>query len=324
MFRIMAGELFQRIDSLFARLPKPVLYTFAALGFLSFSRSLLTPLHDFYRYHLQPSPNYVTRYGKGAYALITGASDGIGEELAYAFARDGFNLVLIGRNPEKLDKVKAKCVLTHCVHVVEIVQDLNTLDSAVYTKIAAQIEPLDLAIVVNNAAAFTRGPFNEQSQEDIMAQITVNVVAHTLLTRAVLPKLLSRGRKGLIINMSSIAARMPVGYLAIYCATKAYIRAFSLALAEELKGKIDVFAACPASVSTKMTGYPKINSEVTTLAVTVQGLLSQAVRETESFCSFKHSWLYYKVSFLSLAQRVSMRTAMAKKRYEACKAEAKK
>jgi short-subunit dehydrogenase len=205
--------------------------------------------------------------------------------------------------------------------VIAIVQDLNTLDPAVYTKIATQIEALDLAIVVNNAGTLICSPFHEQSQEEIMNQITVNVVAHTLLTRAVLPKLLSRGKKGLIINMSSIAASIPVGYLAIYSGTKAYIRAFSLALAEELKGKVDVFAACPAIVSTKMTGYPKINSEVTALAVTVQGLLSQAVRETESSCSFKHSWLCYKLSYLSLGQRISVWTTMAKRTYEASRIE---
>jgi len=312
----MAGELIERVEKLLSQLPTPLLYSFAALGFLSVSRSLLSPLHSFYRYYLQPSPDYISRYGKGAYVLITGASDGIGEQLAYTFARSGFNLVLVGRNAGKLDRVKAECVITHCVHVVAIVQDLDSLDPAVYEGIAEKIEPLDLAIVVNNAGALTRGPFLAQSQAEILTQVTVNVVALTLLTKAVLPKLLSRGRKGLLINLSSIAARVPVGYLAVYCATKAYTRAFSLALAEELKGKVDVFAACPASVSSKMTGYAKVNAEVASLEVTVQGLLRQAGRDTEGFCSFKHSWLYYKLSFVSLAKRISMRTAMAKTRYE--------
>lgn len=312
----MAGALIERVERLFSQFPKPLLYTFAALGLLSVSRRLLTPLCDFYRYHLQPIPDYSSLYGKGAYVLITGASDGIGEQLAYSFARCGFNLVLIGRNSEKLDRVKAVCVVTHCVHVLAIVQDLNTWDAAVYARIAAQVEDLDLAIVVNNAGTLIRGAFAAQSEAEVMSQVTVNVVAHTLLTRAVLPKLLSRGRKGLIINLSSFAARIPVGYLAIYCATKAYIRAFSLALAEELKGRVDVFAACPGAVRTKMTGYPKVNSDVTSLEVTVRGLLSQAVRETEGFCSFKHSWLYYKLTFLSLTKRISLRTAVVKKRYE--------
>lgn len=313
-------ELLQRLESWLDKVPKSAVYVCAALGLLSLSRSVLPVLQDFYHFHLQSIPNYAAKYGKGSYVLITGASDGIGEQLAYYFASQGFNLVLIARSQEKLDKVKAKCVLTHCVHVVDIIQDLNTLDAAVFTRIAAQVSSLDISILVNNAGVLIRSPLPVLSQEEVLAQINVNVMAPTLLTRALLPKMLDRPQRGLVINLSSMLARIPAGYVAVYSATKAYMRAFSLALAQELSGKIDVFAACPSSVSTKLIGNPEVNCTVAALNVTVQGILTQAPRQLESFCSFKHAWIYYKLSFLSFASRIRINTAIVKGRYEAAKA----
>ena len=313
----MAQAVLQSAQTFLDRIPKPVFYTLAGIGLVSVLRKATIPLCELYRYYLQRRPDYPGIYGKGSYVVITGASDGMGEVLAYEFAGMGFGLVLVGRNEDKLNRVKEKCVVELRTKVVTVVADLATTDVAVFQGVADRVKDLDVSILINNAGAINYGPFTALPIAELCSLVSLNILSHTVLTRLILPQLLARGRKCLIINTASFTGITPTGYMAVYSATKAYMRFFSLALREETKGKVDVFAAAPARVNTKMPGYPGVDSNNTSIAVTVSGILNDAPRLPESFCSFKHSWLYYKLSFFSFQKRISMVTAVTKSRREA-------
>ena len=159
------------------------------------------------------------RYGE--WAVITGATDGIGLEYARTFAKRGLSLVLVARNEVKLAKVKAE--LSPITQVVTVIADLNSDDPTLYERISAEIDGnnRDIGILFNNAGVMYDSPnrFMDQPEDKVWQHIRVNIAAVLMLTRAVLPGMIKR-RRGLIINMSSIAAYKPLPLMGVYSASK--------------------------------------------------------------------------------------------------------
>ena len=187
-------------------------------------------------------------------ALVTGATSGIGHELAALLAADRVNLVLVARGAADLDRVAAKFRLQHGVAVETMPLDLAVAGAA--DAIAARLTALDLTIdtLVNNAGFAGYGPFADSELAHEVAMIQVNVVALTHLTKLVLPGMLVR-RHGHILNVASTAAFMPGPLMAVYYASKAYVLSFSEALAEEVRGSgVSVTALCPGPTA---TGFQK-------------------------------------------------------------------
>jgi hypothetical protein len=167
--------------------------------------------------------------------LITGASLGIGYELARLFAADKSNLVLVARNREKLDQLAAELRKAHGVEVRVLVKDLADPQSprAIFDALAAENVRVD--VVVNNAGFGAVGSVAELPLERQRDMVQVNIVALTHLTRLFLPGMIERGSGG-ILNVGSTAAFQPGPYMAVYYASKAYVLSFTEALAEELLG----------------------------------------------------------------------------------------
>ena len=166
-------------------------------------------------------------------ALITGASSGIGCELARLFAADKSNLVLVARTQEKLDQLAAELRRDQGVAVHVLAKDLADPQSpqAIFDALAAQGVTVD--VLVNNAGFGAAGPVASLPLEKQLHMIQVNVTALTHLTRLFLPGMAER-RSGGILNVSSTAGFQPGPYMAVYYATKAYVLSFTEALAEEL------------------------------------------------------------------------------------------
>ena len=178
-------------------------------------------------------------------ALVTGASSGIGRELADLFAADGHELVLVARREERLRETAADLEARHGARAHVVPADLARPDAA--ERIGDAVNRLGLAIdhLVNNAGFSVYGPFagsDPGAQRDVIA---VNVTAVTALARRFLPGMVAQGA-GRVLNVASTAAFQPGPRMAVYYASKAYVLSFSLALSVEMRGTgVTVTALCP-------------------------------------------------------------------------------
>jgi short-subunit dehydrogenase len=178
-------------------------------------------------------------------ALITGASEGIGYELAKCFARHKHHLVLVARREEKLERLATEISSAYGVRVSWIAQDLSDPDSAPNVRKRVQESGLAIDFLVNNAGVGTYGLFAETDLERELRMMQLNMVSLTALTKLFLPGMLKR-RRGGILNVASTAAFQPGPLMAVYYASKAYVLSFSEALANELTGTgVSVSVLCP-------------------------------------------------------------------------------
>jgi len=184
-------------------------------------------------------------------AVVTGASSGIGAELARQLAAQGVNLVLTARRRDRLEALAAELAAKHAVQATAIESDLNTPEGA--DRLLAELEARGLAptILINNAGLGYFAPFVEQASDDIEAMLQVNVRAVTILCQRVGEAMAERGG-GSILNVSSFAALAPIPRYAVYSGAKAYVIAFSQALAHELAPrKVKVSVLCPGFTKTE-------------------------------------------------------------------------
>jgi short-subunit dehydrogenase len=187
-------------------------------------------------------------------ALITGASGGIGYELAKLFARDRYNLVLVACSADKLNQRAADLQAQHGVTVKTVALDLAAPPAPQFLFDQLQREQIAIDILVNNAGFGAFGEFASMAESEILGQLNLNIIALTHLTRLFLPPMLARG-SGKIMNLASTAAFQPGPLLAVYYATKAYVLSFSEALANEVKGKgVVATCFCPGATA---TGFAK-------------------------------------------------------------------
>jgi uncharacterized protein len=184
-------------------------------------------------------------------ALVTGASSGIGTEIARELARRGHGVVLVARRKQKLEEVADELSTKYGVRAETISADLSKPASR--SRIAGRITELglDIEILVNNAGFATGGPFHDADPGRELEQVRVLVEAPVALTSAFLPAMVERGR-GAILNVASTAGMQPMPYAAGYSAAKAYVLAFSEALHHEVRGSgVTVTVLAPGPVETE-------------------------------------------------------------------------
>ena len=187
-------------------------------------------------------------------ALITGASGGIGYELAKLFAKDHHNLVLVARSGGKLTQVADELQRQFGISAKPVALDLTVSPAPQALFDQMQREGMVIDFLVNNAGYGKHGAFAMMPKEDCLGQIQLNVVALTQLTRLFLPSMLERG-SGRILNIASTAGFQAGPMMAVYYATKAYVISFSEALASEVKGSgVSVTCHCPGATD---TGFQK-------------------------------------------------------------------
>lgn len=186
-------------------------------------------------------------------ALITGASSGIGEGFAKAFAERNTDVVLVARSADKLHQLARELRDRHPIRAEVIVRDLTEPDSAIAVREAVRRKKIEIDTLVNNAGFGDYGNFATNSRSKQLGIIRLNILALTDLTYQFLPEMQARGF-GQILNISSITAFQPIPYLAVYAASKAFILSFSEALwAENREQGIQVLVVCPGPVD--RTGF---------------------------------------------------------------------
>jgi uncharacterized protein len=183
-------------------------------------------------------------------ALVTGASGGIGLELARLFAADGYDLVLVARSRDKLNEIGEELSARFDISARALASDLSRAEAPkeIFDELAASNVAVD--VLVNNAGFGSYGLFAESDERTQIEMLQVNVVALTRLTRLFLPAMIERGR-GRVMNVASTAAFQPGPLMAVYYATKAFVLSFSEAVANELAGtNVTVTALCPGPTET--------------------------------------------------------------------------
>jgi len=179
--------------------------------------------------------------------LVTGASSGIGAELARAFARGGSALVLTARSVDKLEALAAELRQKQGVMVRVISADLGAHDGASRLLQRLGEESVQVDVLVNNAGYAGFGAFGETDWAHEAGMLQLNVVSLTELTKRLLPGMLARKHGG-VLNVASTAAFQAGPLMAVYYATKAYVLSFSEALAEEVRGSgVRVSCLCPGA-----------------------------------------------------------------------------
>ncbi|RYD87257.1 MAG: SDR family oxidoreductase [Sphingobacteriales bacterium] len=184
------------------------------------------------------------------YTLITGGSGGIGYELAKLFAADKHNLVLVSRHQAALDRVAAELRQQHDIDVITLATDLFNVDNAYALHKDLQSRNVKVNILVNNAGQGLYGEFSETELQRELDIIQLNISSLIVLTKLFLQDMLQQGQ-GKILNLSSIASRLPGPWQSVYHGTKAFVQSFTEAIREEVKDKnIVVTALLPGATQT--------------------------------------------------------------------------
>ena len=240
----------------------------------------------FYKKFIRKPLNLTERYGEGSYALITGATDGIGKEFCIQLAKLKFNLILVSRNIEKLknvsDELKKKYINLKTILIeFDFSKKFSIKDYENYFVNNNDIKNLDISILINNIGISQRELFTNYSLEFIMDTININIVSQSLLTKIFINKLLNRNKKSAIISMSSYSATLPLILSSIYCASKIYDDYLIRAIAEENKGKnIDFLSVRPQYVNTPSRAEHKKEFKAISTEECVTGIFQDLGYET--------------------------------------------
>ncbi len=187
-------------------------------------------------------------------ALITGASGGLGLEFAKLCAEDGYDVVLVARNENKLNQIKVDLESQYKITAYVCPADLSAVDAAETVYQYTEEQKLNIEILINNAGFGDAGAFHERDWKKQYEMVQVNIVALMQLTHLYTPGMISR-KRGRIMNLSSVAAFCAGPYMSIYYASKEFVRSFSEAVAEEVRGTgVTVTALCPGPTA---TGFEK-------------------------------------------------------------------
>lgn len=201
-------------------------------------------------------------------ALVTGASSGIGWELADLIAADGYDVVLTARREQRLQELADSIESEHGVEATVVPQDLAEPTAAEDLFDAVEREGIAVHTLVNNAGVPVYGRFTETDRDAERDMMQVNMVTLTELTKLFVSPMVDRG-SGAVLNTASLAAFYPIPKKAVYAATKSYVLSFSRALAHDLADEgVTVTALCPGVVETEYASRGNVEESNTMDGVT--------------------------------------------------------
>ena len=196
------------------------------------------------------------------FTLITGASGGIGEAFARRLAAEKHDLILVARSENKLHEICDELMLKHDITAHYVALDLTAPEADKKLFDETERHQMQIEWLINNAGFGSMGDFARLDLENELAMIDLNISALIALTHRYLPLMRER-KSGVIINVASTASFQPVPFMATYAATKAFVRSFSEAIAEENRSfNITVTALCPGPTETNFFDAANVSSEV--------------------------------------------------------------
>lgn len=260
-------------------------------------------VHLFYQKKVDLKARY---YNKNTWAIVTGASDGIGKEFSYKMASLGFNVCLMARNKDKTEKVSNDIQkLFPNVHIKCIICDFCYAGNEDFiTKIKPElIELQDVGILINNVGMGLNGFFIDSSWEEMRNLINVNCMSIVLMTKLLSSHFLSRDKPSLIINLSSYAKVNPTAFLSVYGASKSFDDYFSRVMDYELSPKIDILSFTPLFVSTALTGFINKFGAISTKEA-VEGVLKEIGYSNQTFGHWKHQILGVFLGYITSCENI--------------------
>lgn len=237
----------------------------------------------------------------GEWAVVTGATDGIGKAYVFELAKRGFKVVLVSRTPFKLQNVAAEVCTKYKTETKIIDVDFTRTD--IYGRLEGELKNLDIGVLVNNVGMSYDHPEYFLEVEDCAKMcenlINCNIRSLTEMTRIVLPGMVARGR-GLVLNLSSLSSTIPAPLLAVYGASKSYVRSFSESICEEVSGRgVTVQCLVPGFVVSNMSRIRRPTLMAPSPVAYVRASLRTAGVEKQTAGYFMHKIQTY---FIELAR----------------------
>jgi len=222
-----------------------------AIGLLYVAQTALSFLNVIFKTVIRPGKNLKKSYGE--WAVVTGATDGIGKAMAGEMAKKGMNVLLVARSKDKLKAVQAEFAEKYPKVTIETeIVDFGNFSVKDCARMTETLSKKEVGVLVNNVGVSYAFPqyFDELTEGEIQSLLTINIESVVWMTRAVLPQMLQR-KKGAVVNMSSASARPPNPLLTVYSSTKGFVENFTKSLALEYANKgIDFQCQSPLFVAT--------------------------------------------------------------------------
>jgi 17beta-estradiol 17-dehydrogenase / very-long-chain 3-oxoacyl-CoA reductase len=275
---------------------KNILTILLIYNLLRFARFLY---NNFFRRRL----NLKKRYGINTWALVTGATDGLGKAFCEELAREGFNIILVARNIDKLKTVASEMETTFKIKTIFIVFDFNikTNYNDYFNTFTELNDKYDISILVNNIGTGTGGNFFDVNTANISNVLNCNILPLTYLTRIIGHDMKEKKHKCAIINVSSIMGTRSIPYSGLYSSTKVYATFIAEALAGEINNSnIDFLSLMPWYIDTKMIKNTKMLFGVISAKECVDGALNDLGYEVHTFGHWYHKILAYLISFIPI------------------------
>jgi len=283
----------------------------------------LKVLSNVYIYFLRPGKN-LKKYGK--WAVVTGATDGIGYAYACELAKKGINIVLISRTQSKLDTSSEAISSKYNVETKTIAIDFSSFKDAEVEKVKSVLASLDVGILINNVGQSYRFPLYlmELSDADCQQLIDLNIQSVCKMTRVVLPGMVER-KRGAIVNISSASGAFPCPLLSQYSASKSYVEKFGSGLDLEYRPKgVHVQTQMPLFVTTKLAKIRRASLTVPSPATYVK--CGARFIGYESVCSpyWVHALMTYVIGLSTTVRDWQVTSSHLSLRKRGLKKEAKK
>ncbi|TDL22331.1 3-ketoacyl-CoA reductase [Rickenella mellea] len=309
-------EVITELTSRFQALPQPVVVSLIVLGVLTFAKFAFKTLRMILQTFILPGKS-LKKYGarKGAWALVTGATDGIGKEFATQLGKAGFNVFLVSRSVDKLQAVAAEIEEKYKTKTRVLAIDFAHPTEEQYQELERTCQEVEVGVLVNNVGRSHDMPvaFAATSLDEQEAIININVSATLRVTKIAMGGMLAR-KRGLILTLSSFAGTIPSPLLATYSASKAFLQTWSDALSVELKGSgVQVECVGTYFVVSNMSKIRRPSMFIPTPASFVRSVLSKiglacgAVgigRPSASTPYWSHALLDYAIHVLDWPQAV--------------------
>ncbi|MDR0275758.1 MAG: SDR family NAD(P)-dependent oxidoreductase [Burkholderiaceae bacterium] len=255
------------------------------------------------------------RYGPGSWALITGASDGLGKAFAQKLARYGFNLLLVSRTQEKLNRLQTE-LETFGIHARTVCADLSNSSEPTYSLITAAAQDVDLSIVINCVGVTVHQLYADIPSSTVRHLLSLNVNTTAIVTHTTLPLLLrhtaTTGRRGALLNVGSIVGRFYWPGTQLYGACKAFIDHLTVPLAFEYRAQLDVLSFQPTVMATAMATGTEPAAITITPQAAAHAALSHLGRCVTSHGHWRHAMLAALFSILpsKLRNRIFLKNAL--------------
>ena len=304
-----------------------LLQSLGALMLLLAALALLRWLWIYIWLPLQPQSTRLSqRYGAGSWALITGASDGLGKAFAQQLAEHGFNLVLVARTQSKLNRLQDE-LQAQGVQVRTITIDLSNQSESTCATIAARVQDLDLSVLVNCVGTTVHRHYKDIPVDSLRRLLAINVHTTAILTHTLLPALLrhhaSTAHRAALINVGSIVGRFYWPGTQLYGACKAFIDHLTVPLAFEHSEQLDVLSFQPTVMATAMAAGTEPAAITITPEQAARAALAQVGHVASSHGHWRHGLLACVFSVLPAGRRnaVFLSAALAMGEAEKAKGE---